>query len=104
VAYASLKFGPRRTFCRAIVSAAVCLVEHRPRVALGGVAARPIRARAVEQALLAGLPIMPALAADCDPPDDVHATHGYRLRLAEVLVQRCAASAAGACNVGAAVG
>jgi len=83
------KFGPRLTFCRAIVAAAVCRRGQAIAVALAGVAPHPIRARHAERALMEGTPLQAALLHDCVPADDEAASSTYRLRLAVALLQRC---------------
>jgi aerobic carbon-monoxide dehydrogenase medium subunit len=60
-------------------------------LAFFGVGATPIRARAAEDALVAGsTPAEVARIAmeTIDPTDDLHATGGYRRTVAGVLVQR----------------
>ncbi|MEO3797362.1 xanthine dehydrogenase family protein subunit M [Nonomuraea sp. B10E15] len=85
----------------AFASAAVVLatdgdgrVRHA-RIALGGVAAVPVRAREAEVALegkaLTGGVAMEAAriaAASCDPSGDAHASPAYRKELVAVLVER----------------
>lgn len=67
------------------------IVEHI-RIALGAVKERPIRAHAVERALLGRKPnaatARAALARDIAPIDDVRSTAAYRRRVAENLVAR----------------
>lgn len=66
-----------------------------PRVAIGCVAAVPVRASAMEEAL-AGAPPTEAsvrlaargLGSTLDPPSDVHASADYRRHLAEVIAVR----------------
>jgi carbon-monoxide dehydrogenase medium subunit len=65
------------------------------RIALGGVANRPVRADGAEK-LLIGKEIDDAVAseaaraatADLSPPSDIHGSSAYRTRLATVLVER----------------
>lgn len=65
------------------------------RIALGGVANRPVRALPAEE-LLSGKEIDDSLAseaallatADLSPPSDIHGSSEYRTRVAKVLVQR----------------
>ena len=72
------------------------------RIVLGAVGDRPARARAAEAAL-AGVEIGDAAAAeaglaaatDLRPPGDIHASSGYRQRVAGVLVRRAILDAAG---------
>jgi carbon-monoxide dehydrogenase medium subunit len=71
------------------------------RVALAGVAPRPVRARSVERAL-AGERLTPARIAaaaafvrdDIDPAGDVHATREYREAMAPVFTRRALGEAA----------
>nr|MCU0912413.1 xanthine dehydrogenase small subunit [Paracoccaceae bacterium] len=66
------------------------------RIAFGGMAATPKRARAVEAALV-GRPwtmetvqaALPAFAEDFAPIDDMRASAGYRLAVARNLLVRC---------------
>jgi len=68
------------------------------RIAFGGMAATPKRARAVEAALT-GQPwtaetvarALPAFAEDFQPIDDMRASAGYRLAAAQGLLERCLA-------------
>jgi aerobic carbon-monoxide dehydrogenase medium subunit len=72
------------------------------RIAIGCVAAVPVRATQMEQAL-AGHEVtaeraraaVQGLGASLDPPDDVHASAAYRRHLAEVLAVRAVVQAAG---------
>jgi len=89
---AFVKFGPREAFCRALVAVAVARTTQEVRVALGGVASRPVRARHAEKALAYGATLAEALARDCSPPSDEQASSHYRLLLAETLTRRCLAS------------
>jgi len=86
------KFGPREAFCRALVAVAVARTAHGVRIALGGVASRPVRARHAEKALMRGESLAEALTCDCSPPDDEQASGRYRLLLAETLTRRCLAT------------
>jgi aerobic carbon-monoxide dehydrogenase medium subunit len=78
-----------------IASAAAAVVDGTWRVALGCVAAVPVRARTVEAALT-GADVDEAVAreavdglgATLDPPSDVHASSDYRRSLAETSVVR----------------
>ena len=71
------------------------------RLALGGVAATPVRPVAAE-AVLAGGPLSPArigaaaeaAAGEIEPADDIHATAAYRRQLTRVLVTRALSQAA----------
>ncbi|SFC96967.1 xanthine dehydrogenase small subunit [Tropicimonas isoalkanivorans] len=72
------------------------------RIAFGGMAATPKRARTVEAALT-GNPwteetvtaALPAFAEDFAPISDMRASAGYRLRAAENMLRRCFADTAG---------
>ena len=72
------------------------------RIVLGAVGDRPVRARAAEAAL-AGVEIDETAAAEAgaaaganlEPPGDIHASSGYRRRVAGVLVRRAVLDAAG---------
>ncbi|AUG78961.1 hypothetical protein CFP65_4207 [Kitasatospora sp. MMS16-BH015] len=64
-------------------------------IALAGVADRPVRARAAEQALIGGIPEDRLLehagllaTRDLEPADDARASGGYRRELAAVLLAR----------------
>ena len=83
----------------------------RARLALFGVGATPVRARAAEAALLARTPeeltrpsarteIGELATADLDPPEDVHATGEYRRRAGAVVVARALARALGEASGG----
>jgi len=84
-----------------IANAAASVVDGRWRIALGCVAAVPIRAAAVEAAL-AGPDVdessvraaVTGLGETLDPPSDVHASAGYRRALAETSVVRAVLQAA----------
>ena len=72
------------------------------RVAIGCVAAVPVRATQMEQALAGheateerARAAVQGLGASLDPPDDVHASAEYRRHLAEVLAVRAVVQAAG---------
>ena len=72
----------------------------RARLVAFGAHERPVRLRAAES-VLAGSEISPALseraagrtAADCRPPDDVHATAEYRAHLVRVLTEQAVGEA-----------
>jgi len=68
----------------AVVSVAVS----RGRVALGGVAAHPVRSPAAEAALDDPAAAGAAAAAAVDPPTDAIASSWYRRRMTEVFVRR----------------
>src|SRR5262245_15806347 len=84
-----------------IANAAASVVDGAWRVALGCVAAVPLRAAGVEEAL-AGTEVDEAsaraavdgLGATLDPPSDVHASADYRRSLAETSVVRAVLQAA----------
>jgi carbon-monoxide dehydrogenase medium subunit len=84
-----------------LVIVAAAEVDGRLRIALGGVAATPIRPAAAE-AVLAGGPLSPsriseaaeAAAGEIEPAGDIHATAGYRRQLTRVLVTRALSQAA----------
>jgi aerobic carbon-monoxide dehydrogenase medium subunit len=72
------------------------------RIALGCVAAVPVRATQMEEALAGheateerARAAVQGLGASLDPPDDVHASAAYRRHLAEVLAVRAVLQAAG---------
>jgi xanthine dehydrogenase small subunit len=74
-----------------------------PRIAFGGMAATPARARGAEQALAGAMATREsfeaaaaALAADFTPIDDFRATAAYRMRVAQNLVRRWFLAASGA--------
>ena len=85
---AFVKLGTRSGFGRSIVAVAVALAGDRPEVALGGVQVRPFAARATAAAFAGGASLGAALAAECRPPADAHASAAYRLRVAETLIAR----------------
>ena len=84
-----------------IVSAAATVGSDGPRVAIGCVAAVPVRATAMEERLAAGdlsegavRDAAAGLGATLDPPSDVHAGADYRRHLAEVSAVRAVLQAA----------
>lgn len=85
-----------------LVVVAAAEVDRRLRLALGGVAATPVRSAAAE-ALLAGGPLSPArigaaaeaAAGEIEPAGDIHASAAYRRQLTGVLVTRALTQAAG---------
>lgn len=94
------KFGLRDAMAISVVSGAILLelegaICTAARVALGAVAPTPVRAPAVEAALV-GRAVTPAVAADAAarvgddiaPISDVRASAEYRLWVAEALVRR----------------
>jgi carbon-monoxide dehydrogenase medium subunit len=77
----------RRTNEPSVVAVAVA----GERVALAGMDRTPLRAKAVERALTAGLSVSAAAALaadDTDPADDLYADRDYRRHLARVLTRR----------------
>jgi carbon-monoxide dehydrogenase medium subunit len=72
------------------------------RVVLGCVAATPVRALATEQALVGAAPSVEAVATAASlaaeglqPPDDTHASGGYRREMAAVMAKRALLDALG---------
>jgi len=84
-----------------LVVVAAAEVNGRLRLALGGVAAVPVRPAAAE-AVLAGGPLSPArigaaaeaAAGEIEPAGDIHASAAYRRQLTRVLVTRALTQAA----------
>jgi carbon-monoxide dehydrogenase medium subunit len=97
-AMAGVTLGAHGTY---IANAAASVVDGAWRVALGCVAAVPVRATAVEERL-AGVAVEEAsaraavdgLGATLDPPSDVHASADYRRSLAETSAVRAVLQAA----------
>ncbi len=80
----------------ALAGVACAVTDGRARIALFGVGSTPVRARAAEDALLAGataFEVAEVAASDLDPPGDVHASAPTRVRIARHLVQRAVARA-----------
>ncbi|MBD0348340.1 MAG: xanthine dehydrogenase family protein subunit M [Thermoleophilia bacterium] len=85
-----------------IVNAAATLEEGGARIAIGCVAATPVRATEMES-VLSGADVSDeriseaarGLGASLDPPSDVHASADYRRHLAEVCAVRAVRHAAG---------
>lgn len=84
-----------------IANAAASVVEGAWRVALGCVAAVPVRATAVEERLTGGTvdegsarAAVDGLGATLDPPSDVHASADYRRSLAQTSAVRAVLQAA----------
>lgn len=84
-----------------VANAAVSITPEGARIALGCVAAVPVRAHAMEQALAAGdfseqavRNAAAGLGEALDPPSDVHASADYRRHLAEVSAVRAVLKAA----------
>jgi carbon-monoxide dehydrogenase medium subunit len=97
--YAGVTIGAHGTH---IVSAAATASGDAARVAIGCVAATPVRATAMEEKLSGGdfseeavRAAAEGLGASLDPPADVHGSADYRRRLAEVSAVRAVLQAAG---------
>ena len=97
--YAGLTIGTHGTY---IVNAAATVSGDAARVAIGCVAAAPVRATALEERLAGGdysdeavRAAAAGLGASLDPPSDVHGSADYRRHLAEVSAVRAVLQAAG---------
>jgi carbon-monoxide dehydrogenase medium subunit len=97
--YAGVTIGAHGTY---IVNAAATISGDAARVAIGCVAASPVRATAMEERLAGGdfsedavRAAAGGLGASLDPPSDVHGSADYRRRLAEVSAARAVLQAAG---------
>jgi aerobic carbon-monoxide dehydrogenase medium subunit len=97
--YAGLTIGAHGTY---IVNAAATVAGDTARVAIGCVAASPVRATAMEERLASGdfsadavRAAAEGLGAALDPPSDVHGSADYRRHLAEVSAVRAVLQAAG---------
>jgi len=96
--FAGLTIGVHGTY---IVNAAATVSDDAARIAIGCVAAAPVRATAMEERL-AGTDFSEAatraaaegLGASLDPPSDVHGSADYRRHLAEVSAVRAVLQAA----------
>lgn len=85
-----------------VVSAGVALAKDGPaRVAIGGLAGKPVRAGAVESALAGKAPEAAAIAAAAahaadgtDPDDDIYAPAAYKRHIATVLARQALEAAA----------
>ena len=84
-----------------VANAAASVADGTWRIALGCVAAVPVRASTVEERLAGGEPdeasvraAVEGLGATLDPPSDVHASADYRRSLAETSVVRAVLQAA----------
>lgn len=96
VGWAFVKF-TRRAIDWATVGVAVLDTRTRPRVALMNMGNRPLRAEAVEAALVRGSSYETAAQSVTDgtnPPSDVIASSAYRAKLAIVLTKRALIEAA----------
>ena len=96
--YAGLTIGAHGTY---IVNAAATVSGDAARVAIGCVAASPLRAAAVEERLAGGdfsedavRAAVEGLGAALDPPSDVHGSGDFRRHLAEVSAVRAVLQAA----------
>jgi carbon-monoxide dehydrogenase medium subunit len=97
--YAGVTIGAHGTY---IVNAAATVSGGAARVAIGCVAASPVRATAMEERLAGGgfsedavRAAAEGLGASLDPPSDVHGSSDYRRHLAEVSAVRAVLQAAG---------
>jgi carbon-monoxide dehydrogenase medium subunit len=97
--FAGVTIGRHGTY---IVNAAATVSDDGVRIALGCVAASPVRATEMEQRLAGGdlsedavRAAAEGLGASLDPPGDVHGSADYRRRLAEVSAVRAVLQAAG---------
>jgi aerobic carbon-monoxide dehydrogenase medium subunit len=97
--FAGLTIGAHGTY---IVNAAATVSGDAARVAIGCVAASPVRATAMEERLSGGdfskdavEAAAQGLGALLDPPSDVHGSADYRRHLAEVSAVRAVLQAAG---------
>jgi carbon-monoxide dehydrogenase medium subunit len=80
----------------ALAGVACAVSADRVGIALFGVGSTPVRARAAEEALLAGATpadVAEAAVAGLEPPADVHASSSTRVRIARHLVERAVARA-----------
>lgn len=96
--YAGLTIGAHGTY---IVNAAATVSGDAARVAIGCVAASPLRATAMEERLAGGdfseeavRAAVEGLGAALDPPSDVHGSGDFRRHLAEVSAVRAVLQAA----------
>jgi len=96
--FAGVTIGKHGTF---IVDAAATVADESVRIALGCVAATPVRATEMEQRLAGGdfseesvRAAAEGLGASLDPPSDVHGSAEYRRHLAEVSAVRAVLQAA----------
>ena len=97
--YAGLTIGAHGTY---VVNAAATVAGDGARVAIGCVAASPVRATAMEERLAGGdyseaavRAAAEGLGASLDPPSDVHGSADFRRHLAEVSATRAVVQAAG---------
>jgi carbon-monoxide dehydrogenase medium subunit len=97
--YAGVTIGAHGTY---IVNAAATVSGDAVRIAIGCVAASPVRATAMEEKLAVGdfsedavRAAAEGLGGSLDPPSDVHGSADYRRHLAEVSAVRAVLQAAG---------
>jgi carbon-monoxide dehydrogenase medium subunit len=97
--YAGLTIGAHGTY---IVNAAATVSGDAARIAIGCVAASPVRATAMEERLAGGdfsedavRAAADGLGATLDPPSDVHGSADYRRHLAEISAVRAVLQATG---------
>jgi aerobic carbon-monoxide dehydrogenase medium subunit len=97
--FSGLTVGRHGTY---VVDAAATVTDDGVRIALGCVAAVPVRATAMEERLAGGdlseesvKKAAEGLGATLDPPSDVHGSAEYRRHLAEVSAVRAVLQAAG---------
>ena len=97
--FAGLTIGAHGTY---IVNAAATVAGDAARIAIGCVAAAPMRATAMEERLAGGdyseeavRVAAKGLGASLDPPSDVHGSADFRRHLAEVSAGRAVLQAAG---------
>jgi carbon-monoxide dehydrogenase medium subunit len=97
--FAGVTIGRHGTY---VVNAAATVSDEGARVAIGCVAATPVRATAMEERLAGGdfskgsvRAAAEGLGASLDPPSDVHGSADYRRHLAEVSATRAVLQAAG---------
>jgi aerobic carbon-monoxide dehydrogenase medium subunit len=96
--YAGVTIGAHGTY---VVNAAASVSGDAARVAIGCVAASPVRAAAMEERLAGGdfsedavRAAAEGLGASLDPPSDVHGSADYRRHLAEISAARAVLQAA----------
>ena len=97
--YAGLTIGAHGTY---IVNAAATVTGDAATIAIGCVAASPVRATAMEERLAGGdyseasvQAAAQGLGASLDPPSDVHGSADFRRHIAEVSAARAVLQAAG---------
>jgi aerobic carbon-monoxide dehydrogenase medium subunit len=97
--FAGLTIGKHGTY---IVNAAASVSGDAARIAIGCVAASPVRATAMEEGLAGGdfsddavRSAAEGIGASLDPPGDVHGSADFRRHLAEVSAMRAVIEAAG---------